>query len=204
MSEVKSDRAAPDRSTSRERSARIITEIFAPWTVIVALFLTVGFNSGDNGLAWGLAGAFFCSIAPMLVILAGVLVGRYADHHLTTRRHRLVPLILAITLVLLGIAVLHNLNAPADILTTQTAILTGGLVGAPITALWKISFHTGVAAAAATVLVLLYGTSFLALSPLLLLIAWARTALTHHTTAQVLTAIPIGALAAALPLLLTH
>jgi len=72
----------------------------------------------------------------------------------------------------------------------------------PITAFWKISFHTGVATATITLLTLTYGPALSLLHPLVALIGWSRVHLTHHTVAQVLTGAPTGALATILPFLL--
>lgn len=184
------------------RIAKAITELFAPWVLILVLFLALGAQTGPTGLAWGLLAAAFPSLAPMAVILRGVLTGRYTDHHLTTRAQRLTPLLLTGLLVITGIAVLHLLDAPVILLAAETAMLSALLAFTPITAFWKISFHTGVAAAAVTLLTLAYGPALASLSPLIALIAWSRLHLTHHTLAQVLVGAPIGALATALPFLL--
>ena len=184
------------------RAAKAITEIFAPWALILALFLALGAQTGPTGLAWGLLAATFPSLGPMAIIVRGVLTGRYTDHHLTTRQQRLTPLLLTGALVTIGIAVLYLLNAPVVLLAAETAMLCVLLALTPITAFWKISFHTGVAAAAVTLLVLAYGLPAAFLYPLVALIGWSRVNLAHHTVAQVLTGAPVGALVTAFPFLL--
>lgn len=186
------------------RTARAVTELFAPWVLIIGLFLAVGGNTGGRGPAWGLLGAAFASMGPMTVIVAGVIVGRYTDHHLTTREQRIIPLALSLIMVITGIFVLHVLDAPADVLAVEAAMLGGLVVTAPITALWKISFHTGVAMAAVTILTVVYGPALIALLPVVALIGWSRVKLTHHTPLQVLLGAPIGALAAVVPFLLVR
>ena len=59
---------------------------------------------------------------------------------------------------------------------------------------WKISLHTALVAALATVMVILYGFMGAISLVLLPLIAWARLELNHHSLAQV----TCGALLAAL------
>ncbi|SEG94079.1 hypothetical protein SAMN04489712_1435 [Thermomonospora echinospora] len=186
------------------RTARAVTELFAPWVLIISLFLAVGWSTGERGVAWGLLGAAFASMGPMTVIVAGVIVGRYTDHHLTTREQRVIPLVLSLIMVVTGIFVLHVLNAPADVLAVEAAMLGGLVVTAPITALWKVSFHTGVASAAVTILAIVYGPVLIALSPIVVLIGWSRVKLAHHTPLQVLLGAPIGTLAATVPFLLVR
>ena len=202
MSDLTIEPAAPTTTPGTTRTAKLVTEIFAPWVLILALFLALGARTGPTGLAWGLLAATFPSIGPMAVIVRGVLTNRYTDHHLTTRKQRLLPLLLSGLLVITGIAVLYLAQAPAPLLAAEVAMLCALLIFTPITAFWKISFHTGVAAAAATLLTLTYGPALSLLSPLVALIGWSRVRLAHHTTTQVIAGAPTGALITALPFLL--
>jgi hypothetical protein len=128
--------AEPDQATEvpettatwRTQLARLFSEVFAPWVLIIALFLGVGWHAaGPPGLAWGLLGATFASLGPMSAILTGIIVGRFTDHHLTVREHRLPILILSVALVITGIVALAILGAPRDVVAVEAAML-GGLV----------------------------------------------------------------------------
>lgn len=192
--------------TWQDIAARVITEVLAPSVLIVILFLAIGLAVGGfpAGFLWGLAGAFFASIAPMLVILIGVLRGRWSDRHLTVREHRTVPLIIGFGLVILGLVLFVLLGAPPDIIATQAAMLAGVIVSTSITLVWKVSFHTGVAAAVAFILTAALGPLMVLSYPLLAAIGWARVHLRDHTVAQVVAAMPIGALCAGLTFLLVR
>ncbi|MGH3547128.1 MAG: hypothetical protein ACRDQU_03190 [Pseudonocardiaceae bacterium] len=192
--------------TWRHTTARVITEVLAPSVLMVILFLTVGLAAEGfpRGLLWGLAGAFFASIGPTAIIVIGVQRGRWSDRHLTVREHRRVPLIAAFALVVVGLVLLAVLHAPREIIATEAAMLAGLVVSTPITQVWKISFHTGVAAAVGLILIIALGPILLLTYPLLAAIGWARIQLRDHTVAQVLAAVPVGALSAGLTFLLVR
>lgn len=202
---VATERAAVQR-TWRHTTARVITEVLAPSVLMVILFLAVGLAAEGfpQGLLWGLAGAFFASIGPTAIIVIGVQRGRWSDRHLTVREHRRVPLIAAFALVVLGLILLAALHAPREIIATEAAMLAGLVVSTPITQVWKISFHTGVAAAVGLILTIALGPILLLTYPLLAAIGWARVQLRDHTVAQVLAAVPVGALSAGLTFVLVR
>ena len=188
-------------------TARLITEILAPSVLMVVLFLVIGVALGGGfptGFWWGLTGAFFASIGPTAIIVGGVLRGRWSDHHLTVHQHRRVPLITAFALVIVGLVFLAALHAPRDVLATEAAMLAGLVVSTSITQVWKISFHVGVAAAVSAILTIALGPALMLTYPLLAAIGWARVHLRVHTVAQVLAAVPIGALSAGLTFILVR
>ena len=202
---VTADRPATAATGRTTRAARIVTEAFAPWVLIVVLFLSVGWHADRlPGLAWALAGATCASLAPKAVIVTGVLRRRYGDHHLTAREDRKVPLIIALVLVTAGIAGLAAAGAPREVVAVEAAMLAGLLVMMPITRVWKISFHTGVAAATAAILTMVYGAWSLFGIPVVTLIGWSRLRLAHHTSAQVIAGAPVGAVAATVAFLLVR
>ncbi|MBO2464455.1 phosphatase PAP2 family protein [Actinomadura violacea] len=168
-------------------AARLVTEIGAPWVLIIALFLAVGaHDAGWAGLGWGLAGAFFASLGPMALIAKGTRSGDYSDHHLTERSHRTRPLLGAVGLVVAGLALGKLADAPNQVYAVMAAMLAGLAVTVPITLRWKISFHAGVAAALVGILTLVFGPAVSIGWLLVAVIAWSRVRLGDHTIAQVL------------------
>jgi hypothetical protein len=204
---VSTERRLTEPRTWQDITARVITEVLSPSALMVILFLVIGVALGGGfptGLWWGLAGAFFASIGPTAIIMGGVLRGRWSDRHLTVREHRRVPLIAAFALVIVGLVFLAVLRAPQDVIATEAAMLAGLVVSTPITYVWKISFHVGVAAAVGFILTIALGPALILTYPLLAAIGWARVHLGDHTVAQVLTAVPIGALSAGLTFILVR
>ena len=177
--------------------ARVATEVFTPAVLILVVFLAVGWHAaGARGLAWGLAGAGFASVGPTAVISVGVLRGRYTDHHLTDRAQRAAPLTAAAVLASAGGAVLAAAGAPRDVVAVAAVMAAGLIITVPVTLVWKVSLHAGVAASVAAVLTIVFGAAAAAAWAVVALVGWSRIRLGAHTRAQVFTAAPVGAMLA--------
>ncbi|RJL24264.1 hypothetical protein D5H75_30740 [Bailinhaonella thermotolerans] len=150
---------------------------------------------GWPGVAWGLLAAALCGGVPALVIWAGVRSGRLGDRHITDRAQRPRLLVLITAAVAVALAVLVTLGAPAFIVWSVISMLAGLAVTAPLTLLWKVSFHAAVAAG--TVVTLAQAIpphiAYPIGAPLVALVAWARVELTDHTFAQTAVGALLGA-----------
>jgi hypothetical protein len=181
------------------RLARVLTEAFAPAILIGVLLLVVGWHAGAQpGVSrwWGLPAAVFAAALPMAYVLRGVRAGRLTDHHVPERAHRRGPLLFGLASVAAGTTALVLLGAPREILALLGAGITGLLVFGAVTAFWKLSIHSGVAAGTVAVLVALYGPVALAAVPLVPLIGWSRVRLSAHTRGQVVAGTLAGAVIA--------
>ena len=89
---------------------------------------------------------------------------------------------------------LFYLGAPRELVAAFVAALLAIVIYMSINLWWKISVHTGFAAASITVLFVLYGTIGVVTAALLPLIGWSRIELEHHSPIQVV----VGALMASL------
>lgn len=177
------------------RAATLISRVFTPTLLLAVLYPVVGALAvGWVGVAWSLVGMVFTVAIPAAIVDLGVRRGRYADHHLSRREQRAVPLGLAATSVLVGVAVLVLAGAPRAIVALQVAVLVTVVVVTAVTLVWKVSLHVAVVGAAACVLTLL-GGGWWALSWLAVpVVGWARLRLTAHTPAQVVVGCVLGAL----------
>jgi membrane-associated phospholipid phosphatase len=188
------------RRPVRQRTARIVTEVFAPGVLVSVLLLAVGLHAagGPSGLLWGLLAALFASIAPMAYIVRGVRRGHWTDHHVTVREQRRVPLLVGLASVVVGLGLLVSLEAPRELVALVAAMVAGLGVTVLVTRWWKISVHTAVAAGTVVVLTLVFGPWLLFLWTVVALIAWSRVELRDHTVMQVVGGIPFGAVVAGL------
>ncbi|WP_236030405.1 phosphatase PAP2 family protein [Paractinoplanes lichenicola] len=183
----------------RIRIARVITEVFAPGVLVAVLLMVVGFHAGDQpGVSrwWGAPAAVFAAGIPMAYIVRGVRRGQLTNHHIPEREHRRGPLIFGAVSVAIGTAALVLLGAPRELLALLAAGITGLIVFGAVTAFWKMSIHSGVAAGTAAVLIAVYGPIALLAVPLVPLIGWSRLVLAAHTFAQVVAGTLVGALIA--------
>jgi membrane-associated phospholipid phosphatase len=183
------------RIPRRLRVARLVGELLSPPPILVALAMIVAWDSSPTlGMAvvWGGIAAVFASVLPYALILRGVRQGRLSDRNISLREQRIRFGGVAITSILVGLAVLVAFDAPAEMVALLVSIAVGLACGWVITLWWKISVHAAIAAGAVTVLVLVSGTALLAAWPLVALIAWSRVEVGDHTPAQVLAGVALG------------
>ena len=134
----------------------------------------------------------FAGVLPMLYIFILFRLGRLSDVRLTVREQRAKPLMFSLISALVGSGILHLLNVPQEIVWLCIACVINGLVLTLITQVWKISFHSGVAAGCMTGLATIISSQFVYLFILLPFIAWARVHRKRHTFLQTVIAAPIA------------
>jgi membrane-associated phospholipid phosphatase len=195
MSSGHGDQELARRIPPRLRVARLVGELLSPPPIIVVLALIVALDSSPTpGMAvvWGGIAAVFASVLPYAMILRGVRRGRLSDKNIGLREQRIRFAVVALASVLIGLAVLAAFDAPAEMVALLASIAAGLVCGWVVTLFWKISVHAAIAAGAATVLLLVFGTALLVVWPLVPLIAWSRVQVGDHTPAQVLAGVALG------------
>jgi PAP2 superfamily len=195
MSARHGDPAMAQRIPRRLGVARLVGELLSPPPILVVLALVVAWDSSLTlGMAvlWGGIAALFASVLPYALILRGVRRGRLTDKNISLREQRIRFGLVAITSILLGLAVLVVFGAPAEMVALVASIAVGVACGWVITLWWKISVHAAIAAGAATVLTLVFGPAMLAVWPLVAVVAWSRVQVGDHITAQVLAGVALG------------
>jgi hypothetical protein len=185
------------RPTGRAIAARVITEVLAPWVIVLLLPLAVSWQATHSlgpMILWGLLVSLTSSILPMGVIVWGARTGRWDGHHVRNRAGRLVPFLALISFSLVGLALLMVFGAPWLLTALDLSMIASLLVTGAITVRWKISLHTTVAASAVVVLATTYDPILWALSPLVAAIGWSRAQIRDHTTAHVIVGAIVGAI----------
>jgi membrane-associated phospholipid phosphatase len=189
------DEELVQRLPGRLRVARLVGELLSPPPILVVLALVVAWDSSPSpamAVLWGGIAAVFASVLPYALILRGVRRGRLSDTNISLREQRIRFGVVAITSILLGLAVLAAFDAPAEMVALLASVAVGVACGWVVTLWWKISVHAAIAAGAATVLVLVFGPALLVVWPLVALIAWSRVQVGDHTPAQVLAGVALG------------
>lgn len=186
-------------STVRERFARHVTDWLEPKNWILALTLLVGWGvDGLAGVGWGLLGACFAAVLPVLFIRFGVRRGAWADRHLGVRQQRLVVMFFIAGSVLTGTLLMSVLGAPAAMVALIAAMVSTLVVLMALTVVWKVSVHAAVSSGSVLVLTLVYGPWSLLGYPVVALVGWSRVTLRDHTWAQAVAGTALGALVAGL------
>lgn len=194
------EQQAQRRKLSRQRLARLATELLAPAPTATILILAVALHSAPSpvaALCWAVLAILFGCILPFLYIIRGVRRRRLSDHHVRVRQQRPLPIVVALVSVLVGLSLLVVLGAPRDLLAVVAAMAAGLIVSLLITLVWKISVHTGTVAGTVIILALVFGPWLLALEVCAAIVGWARVELGDHTYAQVIAGGIIGAVVAA-------
>ncbi len=187
--------AAPPES----RAARFVTDQFEPKNWILVVTLLVGWHTAElAGVGWGLFGALFAAVIPVLFIKLGIRRGTWADRHLGERQQRLVVMVFIICSVTTGTLLMSLLGAPSAMIALIAAMVSTLAVLMAITFAWKISVHAAVSSGSIAILALDHGPWLLAACPLVALVAWSRVSLRDHTLAQVTAGAALGAVTAGL------
>ncbi|WP_329383447.1 hypothetical protein OG625_21390 [Streptomyces sp. NBC_01351] len=201
MTSTESVSAAPPES----RAARFVTDGFEPKNWIIAVTLLIGWHAdGLGGVGWGLFGALFAAVIPVLFIKFGIRRGTWADRHLGVRQQRLVVMAFIICSVTSGTLLMRFLNAPQVMVALIAAMVTTLTILLAITFAWKISVHAAVSSGSVVMLALDYSPWLLTAYPLVALIGWSRIALRDHTLAQVIAGTLLGGTVAGITFALLH
>ena len=174
-------------ASSSRLIAHLLTEGFAPAPVAGLLLLIVAWHSAASfadALLWGVISVVCAAVIPMAYIVRGVRRRRLTDRHVRLRQQRPLPLLVGVTSVLAGIALLTFGRAPRDLVALIVAMGVGLSSSLLVTLKWKISIHVAVVAGAVVILVLVFGPTWLVLMPLIAAVGWARVVLGDHTPAQ--------------------
>ncbi|MER6076951.1 hypothetical protein [Streptomyces sp. NPDC001833] len=183
---------------TENRTARAITDGLEPKNVILAVCLLLGSAQEDRlvGLAWAVHAVVFAAVIPVAYIKYGIRAGRWTDRHVGQRERRLhlIPVIMAS--VGIAVAAMVVLDAPVQMTALVVAMLATLGAILPVTAFWKVSVHTAVAAGAIAILTVGVSGWWAAAFPLVVLIGWSRVALRDHTLGQVAAGTALGCLVA--------
>ncbi|RED66232.1 hypothetical protein [Cohnella lupini] len=172
-----------------DKIAYAISFLFNPLLIAVPLYLIVALHTAANlseGLAWWLVISLGVSLAPILFIRRGVAKGKFTDHDVSRREQRLLPFLFTLACLAIALVVLLALDVSIELLATFTGMLATIVVALLITqwASWKISLHLiGVTGAVLTLGLLISSTLYL-LTPLVVVVGWARWRLKAHTAMQ--------------------
>lgn len=184
----------------RTGAARRITDWLDPKNVIIAVSVLTGLAQDNplTGLGWALEAIVFAAVIPVAYIKYGIKKGQWADRHVGQRQRRMLLIPVIMVSVGVGIGGMLWLDAPRPMLALILAMLATLAVLLPITAFWKISVHTSVAAGSLAMLATAYGPLVWVAAPIVAVIAWSRVELRAHSLAQTITGALAGAVVAGL------
>jgi membrane-associated phospholipid phosphatase len=191
-------------TTGMVRVARIFSNVVSPPIMFAALGLAVGLANGPTfwaGFGWAALYGLLISLAPILFVLWMLRTGRISELHMSDTGERHLPYLVAAGCAALVWLLLSLLNGPEDLRCLAAFNLIELVALGLINVVWLISIHATGMIATTILAGLIFGApAGWALTPLLILVCWARLYLRRHTPAQVLAGLALGAVVI-LPLL---
>ena len=193
-------RSIEKQTDMRQRIASLTSHILNPFLLTLALILLLSFTSTPSTLdaiKWALISVALTILPVSLVIIYLVRNGSLDTIFTNVRSQRTKIYLTGGLCTIAGCIILSYLNAPSILVAGFTAGLSTALIFLLINLWWKISLHTALVAASATVLVMLYGWVAAATVALIPLTAWSRIELQYHSLAQAISGALLAALIAA-------
>jgi len=181
---------------TKKRIASLTSNILNPFSLCLALIFLFSFissASAPEAIKWAFLSMAVSLLPVFLVIIYMIRNGTLDNFFISGRQQRTRIYLIGFFCASVSCVILAYLKAPSMLVVAFTTGLSTVLIFTLINLWWKISIHTAIVAASATVLVLLYGWMAAATVALVPLTAWARIELEYHSLAQVVS----GALLAA-------
>ena len=173
--------------TTRKRIANLTSNILNPFLICLALIFLFSFlssASAPEAMKW-VGISMSVSLLPVfLVIIYMMRNGSLDNFFISVRQQRTRIYLAGFLFASVSCIVLSRMDAPQMLVYAFATGLSMVLIFTLINLWWKISIHTAIVAASATVLVLLYGWMAAASVALVPLTAWARVELKYHSLAQ--------------------
>ena len=167
--------------------ARIVSDITNPLYVAMPVFLVIAVVTAPDiwhALLWWCITTSCISLAPLAFIWSGVKRGQLTDSHVSIREQRILPMLFALGCFCLAFILLVLVHSSRVLIATMSALLVCSVVALFVTRHWKISLHLVGITGAMTALALIVGPLAYAMSPLVMLVAWARWEMRAHTFMQ--------------------
>jgi hypothetical protein len=189
------------RSGKKQKIAHLTSNILNPFLICLALIILFSFKSSTStseAIKWACIATGLGILPVFLVIIYLLRHGKLDDFFIAAREQRTKIYILACLSAGAGCITLALLHAPAILVAGFITGVSTAIIFALINLWWKISLHTAIVAASATIMVILYGWVASATVALVPLTAWSRIELECHSLKQTIS----GAILATLMVIL--
>ncbi|HEY94181.1 MAG TPA: hypothetical protein G4O15_04525 [Dehalococcoidia bacterium] len=174
-------------SGKRQRIANLTSNILNPFLLCLALIILFSFNSTastSEAIKWASISTGLGIMPVFLVIVYLLRQGKLDNFFIAAREQRTRIYVIGCLSATAGCITLALLGAPDILVAGFITGVSTAFVFAFINLWWKISLHTAIVAASATILVMLYGWIAAGAVALVPLTAWSRIELECHSLTQ--------------------
>lgn len=190
-----------ENRTGSVRWARFYSNLVSPPTIFAAMGIGVAFYSMPfwAALFWGGLFGIMLALLPVVIIVLMIRAGKIGELHMSNTRERRIPYLISIGLALVVLGLDYAFNLPTAMKSVTMFVIMDLVLLFVITLFWLISMHTTAAAAAAGLIVIIWGWfwGFLIGIPLVVSVIWNRLYLKRHTPAQAWFGVALGLVSAA-------
>ena len=175
------------QSGLKQRIAVLTSNIFNPFLLCLALIMLFSFTSAasmSEAIKWASISAGLGVMPVFLMVVYLLRHGKIDDFFIAAREQRTRIYVLGLGSAAAGCITLFLLGAPRILIAGFVTGVSVALVFAFINLWWKISMHTAIVAASATIMVMLYGWIAAGTLALVPLTAWSRIELEYHSFTQ--------------------
>lgn len=170
-----------------DRLAFVISALFSPYITAFVFIAFISYHYSRNlsqFLPWMLTFSFFGILVPGFYVLWLLEARKIHDLHIFELKDRKIPFLVAGISSAIGAFLLFVLHAARPVIVIGVAYAVNVIGIALITLLWKVSIHTALFSAIATIAVILFGSHFWWLYLILIPLAWSRIHRRRHTIWQ--------------------
>jgi len=157
-------------------------------------FAWIGTQSFWTGLLWGAIYGFFVSLVPLLVVIYMYMRGQIGDIHIHNREQRRIPYLSGVIGAGIVCLIVYLYNGPWPMLPLSVGTFIGLSFLGLVNQVWLISNHAASISMAVSFVGAIYGVWILiVLTPLIVLVVYARWVLGRHTWLQLVAGVIAGA-----------
>jgi membrane-associated phospholipid phosphatase len=174
-------------SGKRQRIANLTSNILNPFLLCLALIVLFSFKSAastSEAIKWASISTGLGVLPVFLVIIYLLRQGKLDNFFIAAREQRTRIYFIGCLSAAAGCVTLALLGAPDILVAGFITGVSTAVVFAIINLWWKISLHTAIVAASATILVMIFGWVAAASAALVPLTAWSRIELECHSLTQ--------------------
>lgn len=181
------DKAKQLTHTLSDWLAFMISALFSPYVTALVFIVLVSYYYAQNlgqFLPWMATFLLFSVIIPGFYVLWLLERRKIHDIHISNINDRKIPFLLAGLSSIVGAILLFILGAAKQVSVIGVVYATNVIAVALLTQVWKVSIHTALFSAVATIAVILFGSHLWWLYLILIPLAWARIHRHRHTIWQ--------------------